>query len=78
MATKNTKTETNVEDLKETKNEETTEIVVEQDGKLRKILKWGLTGLAVVATGVVSFLLGRNMRDDGDDEDNEQKESTEE
>lgn len=71
-------TETKVEDLKEdtTVNEVTNnpEVIVEEDSKLKKIVKITLKTLAVIATGAVGFILGRvtgNHNDDDDGEDNE-------
>lgn len=68
------------EDLKEeNKVEELTGTVVEQNnGKLRKILMGVGAGLAFIATGVVSFILGRNSAGDDDDEGNNGQEGSEE
>ena len=73
--------ETKIEDLKETANEETTnnaEVIVEEDSKLKKAIKWGLGVLACLATGTVGFFLGRGTsHDDDDDTDGDQDKNTE-
>lgn len=75
MATKNTNVnETKVEDLKEKevpKMEETTETVVQEESKVRKIITYGLKGLALIATGVVGFILGRTTAGSNSEDDDE-------
>lgn len=86
MATKNTNVnETKVEDLKEKvevpKTEEvTTETVVQEESKVRKIITYGLKGLSFIAMGVVGFILGRTTAggNSEDDDECEKLESAEE
>ena len=60
------------EELK--KNEDA--LIVNDESKVRKFIKWGLSGLAVVATGVLGFFIGRNSVGD-DDEESKTEEKTE-
>ena len=76
MATKNTNVnETKVEDLKEKEvpkmEEVTTETVVQEESKVRKIITYGLKGLALIATGVVGFILGRTTAGNNSEDDDE-------
>ena len=64
-------TETGTEEIK------ATEIpVVAEDGKAKKILKWVVRGVALVATGIVGFVLGRTTS--GGEEDSEESANDEE
>lgn len=54
------------------------EIVIQQPGKVKKILKWVGTGLAVVAAFVGGMLLGKDKTDDGGTNDSAESESPEE
>lgn len=46
------------------------------DGKVKKILKWVLSGVALIATGITGFILGRNSS--GGDDDSEESGNEEE
>lgn len=75
--------ETKVEDLKEetttaATEPATTETIVEEDSKLKKVIKWTLKGLALVATGVAGFFIGRATRGDNDDDTDDAEEKIEE
>ena len=61
----------NLNNAQGTENEQqgTPEIVVEEPGKVRKILKWVLGGVALVATAVGGFLLGKGSGDKEDEAD---------
>ena len=57
-------------------NQETTgeqnapaEIVIEQPGKARKILKWVVGGLVLVASTIGGILLGKNLGKDDETSD---------
>ena len=50
-------------------------IVIEQPSTGKKILKWVLKGLALVATGLGGFLLGRNSAKDDDSSDDSSAEA---
>lgn len=71
--------ETEKEDTMENKTENKKEdIVVEaKGGKLKTILKWVGAGAALIATGLVGFLIGHNG-DDDDDNTETKSEATEE
>lgn len=72
MSEKVVKTEVNeAEAVEEAVNEE---VVINEEGLGKKILKWGLRGLALVATGVAGFLLGRAT---GNDDDNGNEDNSE-
>lgn len=67
--------ENKVDELKEElKNDKTEEIICEEGGKVKKVITYCLKGLALVATGVVGFFIGRGIS--GKDEDNTQEEKT--
>lgn len=53
-----------------------TDMVVAEDGKGKKALKWVFRGLAVVASGLVGFFIGRatNSSDDEESEDSNEAE----
>lgn len=60
--------ENKVEELKEElKND--AEVVVEDNSKVRKIVKTVLSGVALVATGIVGFFIGRGTAGKDDEED---------
>lgn len=55
------------------------EIVVAEGGKVKKILKWVIGGVALVATAVSGILLGKHLgKDDEDDSETAENESPEE
>lgn len=77
MSNKNT--DTKIEELKEEpKTNESKELVIQEDSKIRKIVTIALTGLAAVATGIAGFILGRRSGNDDGDEESAQEEKTEE
>lgn len=52
----------------EAENAAPTEIVVENGGKVKKILKWVVGGVALAASFVGGMLLGKSGKDDDDDD----------
>ena len=69
--------ENKVDELKEElKNDKTEEIISEEGGKVKKVIIYCLKGLALVATGVVGFFIGRGIS--GKDEDDNTQEETKE
>lgn len=47
-----------------------TEIVIAETGKVKKVIKWALGGLALIATAIGGIILGKNLgNDDSDDSD---------
>lgn len=69
--------ENKIEELKEElENDKTETIVNAEDSKVKKVITYCLKGLALVATGVVGFFIGRGIG--GKDEDDTQEEKTEE
>ena len=52
-------------------------VIEETESKVHKIIRIGLTALAAVATGVLGFIIGRNVHeDDKDESDDSEKEDT--
>lgn len=80
------KNEVNIEDLKNNndvatneKEDQPTEIIVADESWAHKALKWGLRGLACIATGVAGFFIGRaTAGKDDDDDDSDKSEDTDE
>lgn len=69
--------ENKIEELKEElENNKTETIVSAEDSKVKKVITYALKGLALVATGIVGFFIGRGIG--GKDEDETQEEKTEE
>ena len=68
--------ENKIEELKdELENNKAETIISTEDSKVKKVITYALKGLALVATGVVGFFIGRGIG--GKDEDT-QEEKTEE
>lgn len=42
-------------------------IEIKEPGKVKKALKWVIGGIALIATGITGFLLGKNSSDDDND-----------
>lgn len=68
--------ENKVDELKEELETNKTEekIISAENGKVRKVITYVLKGVALVATGVVGFFIGRGIS--GKDEDDTQEEKT--
>ena len=75
--TNNNTTEQKLEDIVD-KEEPKTEIVVQEDSKLRKVVTYCLKGLAFIATGVVGFFIGRGTAKGSSDDDENDEENEEE
>lgn len=52
-------------------------VIEENESKLHKIIKYGLIGLATIATGVLGFVLGRNNGSEDKEEESETEEKAE-
>ena len=64
----------NVQEETKTETQVDANVVIEaKPGKGRKILKWIVEGLVVIATGITGFVLGKNSGKD-DDEDSAETE----
>ena len=61
----------------ETANAAPTEIVVDNGGKVKKILKWVVGGVAIAASFVGGMLFGGRGKNDDDDSDAESESPTE-
>lgn len=74
----NKEMENKLEELKDELKESKTEaIITTEDSKVKKVITYALKGLALVATGVVGFFIGRGIGGKDEDEDT-QEEKTEE
>ena len=62
---------TKIEEQVNSTEEPKATILVEQEGKGKKIVKWLIRGAVVVATGIVSFFIGRaSVKDDEEETEN--------
>ena len=78
METENKVVDIPVAENNEAANAAPTEItVVENGGKVKKILKWVIGGVALAASFVGGMLLGKSGKDDDDDSDAESESPTE-
>ena len=70
--------ENRIEELKEELKKNNTETVATEDNsKVRKIIKTVLQGVALVATGIVGFFIGRGIGNGKDDEEDQTTETNE-
>lgn len=63
-----------VDKLKEELGGNQTELVVNEESKVRKVVTWVLQGVALVATGLVGFFIGQHVGGDKDEDTNETQE----
>ena len=56
----------NVQNETQATAENQQQIVIEEGGKVKKVIKWVIGGVGVIVTGIVGYLFGKSDKDDDD------------